>query len=56
MKFKFLIFFLAFAQSGFCQTETPTYNRADSLRGSITPERAWWDVLRYDISVEPDYE
>ncbi|HUQ65502.1 MAG TPA: M1 family metallopeptidase [Flavitalea sp.] len=26
----------------------------DSLRGSITPERAWWDVLKYDITVEPD--
>ena len=25
------------------------------MRGSITPARAWWDVLRYDISVEPDY-
>lgn len=26
----------------------------DSLRGSITPERAWWDVIKYDITVEPD--
>src|SRR5688572_1223767 len=26
----------------------------DSLRGSITPERAWWDVVKYDITVEPD--
>src|SRR5215217_5362297 len=26
----------------------------DSLRGSVTPERAWWDVLKYDITVEPD--
>ena len=26
------------------------------MRGSITPERAWWDVLRYDITVKPDYE
>lgn len=26
----------------------------DSLRGSITKERAWWDVLKYDITVEPD--
>lgn len=25
--------------------------RADSLRGSITPERAWWDVAFYDLSV-----
>jgi aminopeptidase N len=31
------------------------FTRQDTLRGSITPERAWWDVLRYDISVTPDY-
>lgn len=32
-----------------------TFTHADTLRGSITPERAWWDVLRYDITVRPDY-
>ena len=31
-------------------------NRQDSLRGSITPERAWWNVIRYNISVQPDYD
>ncbi len=31
------------------------YSRQDTLRGSITPHRAWWDVLRYDIQVKPDY-
>jgi aminopeptidase N len=25
--------------------------RADSLRGTITPERAWWDVTFYDLHV-----
>ena len=25
--------------------------RQDVLRGSITPERAWWDVQHYDLSV-----
>ncbi|HLA63566.1 MAG TPA: hypothetical protein VK610_04015, partial [Rhodothermales bacterium] len=25
--------------------------RADTLRGSITPQRAWWDVTYYDIDV-----
>ncbi|WGF94164.1 M1 family metallopeptidase [Aequorivita marisscotiae] len=24
---------------------------ADTLRGSITPERAWWDVTHYDLKV-----
>ena len=32
------------------------FNRQDSLRGSITPERAWWNVTRYNISVAPDYK
>jgi aminopeptidase N len=34
---------------------TRSYTRADTLRGTITPERAWWDVTRYDIKVKPDY-
>ena len=31
-------------------------SRADVLRGSITPERAWWDVAYYhlDIKVDPN--
>lgn len=28
----------------------------DTLRGTITKERAWWNVLRYEIAVTPDYE
>src|SRR6201995_4192951 len=32
-----------------------TFTHADTLRGSITPERAWWDVLHYDITVKPDF-
>ncbi|MEI9912759.1 MAG: hypothetical protein WDO71_25820 [Bacteroidota bacterium] len=31
------------------------YTHEDTLRGSITPERAGWDVLRYDIKVKPDF-
>jgi len=32
------------------------FTHADTLRGSITKERAWWDVLRYDITVKPDFK
>src|SRR5258707_13769242 len=32
------------------------FTHADTLRGSITAERAWWNVLRYDITVKPDYD
>lgn len=31
------------------------YTRADTLRGSLTPGRTWWDVIRYDITVQPDF-
>ena len=30
------------------------FDRMDSLRGSIGPHRAWWDVTYYDVSVTPD--
>ena len=33
-----------------------TYTRQDSLRGSITPERAWWDLKYYDLFVSVDPE
>src|ERR1051325_11918385 len=32
------------------QTEPPS--RQEILRGSITPEREWWDVQHYHLSVE----
>jgi hypothetical protein len=44
------ILFISF--SGFAQK----FTRQDTLRGSITPERAWWDVTRYNIDVKPDYK
>lgn len=28
-----------------------TYTRQDTLRGSITKERVWWDLLNYELSV-----
>jgi aminopeptidase N len=38
------------------QEAATTFTHADTIRGSVTPERAWWNVLRYDISVRPDFE
>jgi len=32
------------------------FTRQDSLRGSITKERMWWDVLRYDLDIEVDID
>ncbi len=53
------LLFLALFFSASCQSQHGSdapLTRQDSLRGSITPERAWWDVLHYNITVEPDYE
>jgi aminopeptidase N len=47
-----LLCILIFSSSASAQK----FTRQDTLRGSITPERAWWDVLRYAIDVTPDYE
>jgi aminopeptidase N len=50
--FTLLIPFLCKAQPA---TRNKTFTHVDTVRGSITPERAWWDVLRYDITVKPDF-
>ena len=37
---------------GVVSSVAQTYTRQDSIRGSITPERAWWDLLHYDLEVK----
>src|ERR1043165_6490604 len=34
------------------RAQTGEITRQETLRGSITPEREWWDVLHYDLQVE----
>ena len=53
-----VLLFIALNQTyaqGIFDDKLPT-SRQDTLRGSITPERAWWDLTYYhlDIKVEPD--
>ncbi|WP_299682581.1 M1 family metallopeptidase [uncultured Dokdonia sp.] len=43
-----IILFLCISTSASSQKLT----REDTLRGSITPERAWWDLNHYDLSVD----
>ena len=46
--------------STYGQTElfkkSTSYSHQDSLRGSITTERAWWDLKYYDLYVSVDLE
>ncbi len=46
-------FFMTFTVKAFSQA--PLFTRQDTLRGSVTPERAWWDLTYYhlDIKVNP---
>jgi aminopeptidase N len=37
-------------QTLFAQTEPPS--RQEILRGTVTPEREWWDVLHYHLAIE----
>jgi aminopeptidase N len=48
MKFKLVL--LAFLVCGIGVSQT--FTKRDSLFGSITPERAWWDLQHYDLNVE----
>lgn len=47
---------LAALSLGLSLMAQPTFTRQDTLRGSITPERAWWDLTYYHLSVTVDPE
>lgn len=54
------LFLLTTAMPGASQASTGSpdqvlpdgFTRQDQLRGSITPEREWWDVLHYDLRLQ----
>ncbi|WP_372935325.1 M1 family metallopeptidase [Seonamhaeicola sp.] len=57
-KLTFIILTLLSVNITQCQllNKKDTFTRQDTLRGSITPERAWWDLTYYhlDIKVNPE--
>ncbi|MFV8360730.1 M1 family metallopeptidase [Flavobacterium sp. LS1P3] len=61
MKKQFCLIFISFVifngakAQGFLEKKEQKFTRQDTLRGSITKERAWWDVKNYhlDIKVNP---
>ncbi len=51
--FKYLFLFsftVLFCKSAVAQ-QTLQFTRADTLRGTITPQRAWWDITFYDLHI-----
>ena len=47
---------LLFSFSSLSYSQDYNFTKQDTLRGSITPERSWWDLAYYhlNISVKPD--
>ncbi|MDB4303404.1 M1 family metallopeptidase [Desulfosarcina sp.] len=35
-------------------SQTPEFTKQDTLRGTITPERLWWDLTYYHLDVVPN--
>lgn len=60
MRNLFVSFLFVFCFAGLLQAQLlqdkNQFTRQDSLRGSITPERAWWDITYYDLKVKVDIE
>lgn len=52
------LFFIACPQMGCAQplNKKKEFTRQDTLRGSIGPGRAWWDVKSYNLSIKVDIE
>jgi aminopeptidase N len=58
-KFRLVIIVFLFLLPPFSKAqeiESKAFSHADTLRGSITPQRIWWDVIKYDITIKPDYK
>lgn len=53
----FILYSFLFVQPSCAQplSQKKIFTRQDTLRGSLTPQRAWWNVLKYNIAVTPDY-
>ena len=47
--------FLSFTSRAQPLHQKQEFTHADTLRGTITPERAWWNVTHYDLSVHFDF-
>ncbi|MGF1924344.1 MAG: M1 family metallopeptidase [Bacteroidia bacterium] len=54
LKFGFLVLSCLLAISLNAQV-IKKFTRADTLRGTLTAERVWWDVQRYELAVEPNF-
>ena len=59
MNHKILSIFSVFTiliSTGILHSQEKPFTRQDTLRGSITPEREWWDLTYYHLDIEVDPE
>jgi len=47
-----ILFALTLLAHGQLQTNKHVLTEQDTLRGSITPERAWWDLNYYHLDMK----
>lgn len=47
-----LLFISLSAASQLLVDKSKIYTQEDSLRGSITPQRAWWDLQHYNLNID----
>ncbi len=52
----FLLFFISLSVEAQVLNHKKEFTRQDSLRGSDNEFRNWWNVLHYDIQVEPEFD
>ncbi len=55
MKVTIYIISLLFSAAYASFSQTKTFTKEDTLLGSNTAYRSWWNVTHYDVSVKPDY-
>lgn len=57
LRSSFLLLTFYFSTFSFAQplNQKNQFTHQDTLRGTIGPERSWWDVLYYDVYVIPDF-
>ena len=46
---------MAYVCPGLSQGKSISFDRQDTLRGTLGADRAWWNVLHYEITLEPNY-
>jgi len=51
---KLFLIFLLFASTLSVYSQKQKFTHQDTLRGSVTKERAWWNLLHYDLQVNID--